>query len=275
MLALGPSLMILPGRHIVHERDAVDLALDVLDDRGRGLRQSGGRKTERADTSADQAFHGSSHPIRPILAGPRLGPMLSSGASRQCDRNHSWLLVHSEQEQVQTCAGEKQKPQQAICRMDHVRRPGRAQATGPRPQGSRRTLYNRRERGFGLLIRRRLLTGGDFHDLVPARQEGLDAGRVELPALVLDQIVSRHVAAASALYMAGACQGIEDVGDRDDARGDRDLVSPEGRRIARAVPTLVMACGNLRTELDQLAAAVARIFCRSSHGCGSPPSLRR
>jgi len=60
-----------------------------------------------------------------------------------------------------------------------------------------------RERGLGLLIRRRLLTGGDLDHFLPARQEGLDTGRVELPALVFDQIVSPR-SAASTVYTAVA-----------------------------------------------------------------------
>src|SRR6185503_3905747 len=41
-----------------------------------------------------------------------------------------------------------------------------------------------------------------------------------------------------------ACQGIEDVSDTRDARGQRNLIASEPVRVTRAIPSLVMVSNN-------------------------------
>src|SRR5688500_16280752 len=70
--------------------------------------------------------------------------------------------------------------------------------------------------------------------------ERLDHPRVELPTTEGFQLRRRLVVAAAPAVDAVARHRVEGVGDGEDARVRIDLLAAQPRRVARAVPTLVV-----------------------------------
>jgi len=78
--------------------------------------------------------------------------------------------------------------------------------------------------------------------------------RVELGAASVDERLSRHGCRLPVVVRSAVRDGVERVGDRDDASGDRNAPSLEPARVACSIPPLVMghhAVGEVRIEHAQ------------------------
>ena len=76
--------------------------------------------------------------------------------------------------------------------------------------------------------------------------EGLDQRRIEAGARLGAQDVERLVAALRQTVRPIGHQRAESIDDRDDARAERNLLAAQRRRIAGAVPALVVALDERR-----------------------------
>ena len=79
-------------------------------------------------------------------------------------------------------------------------------------------------------------------------------------AAVFANVGDRFVVGPRRLVRPLGNQRVEHVGKRDDARVQRDFFAAQSIRVTAAIPAFVMAQGHLRTELDELALAVAQYF---------------
>ena len=77
-------------------------------------------------------------------------------------------------------------------------------------------------------------------------QERAHDARIELLAGAARDLVARIDGIARVLVRARRGDHVEDVGDRDDAAGERDAVAGGAVRIALAVPALVVVCDRVR-----------------------------
>jgi hypothetical protein len=92
---------------------------------------------------------------------------------------------------------------------------------------------------------------GDREHVVPAAQERIDAGRIELRAAVADELVAGSGHRPAGLVIALRGERVEDVGHGGDAARDRDGLAFQAPRIALAVPALVVGRGDdLRRPAD-------------------------
>ena len=103
--------------------------------------------------------------------------------------------------------------------------------------------------------------GGDRHDVVPTRQEDIDAGRVEVEAAAVFEVLPRHRQRHRLFIWTGGCERVEHVGDRDDPRRDRNFLALQFVRVAFAIPALVMTDRDVGGELNQFAPAAGQNRC--------------
>jgi hypothetical protein len=93
----------------------------------------------------------------------------------------------------------------------------------------------------------------NFHDLAPARQERINTSRVEFDASLCHKIFARDLDGHRLFVRPLGRKRVEHIGDRNDARRNRNLELLEAARISAAVPTFVMRGRDGGRELDQFA----------------------
>ena len=126
----------------------------------------------------------------------------------------------------------------------------------------RRTCIHLRQPPPQRLDRRRIAR--QFYN---RHDKGVDAGWVEVASAVAEHDADRVLEEHRCLVRAYARQRVKQVCDCDNSRGKRDRLAGEAFRIAAAIPTLMMAFGDRRRQLDQLDMA-ARENVRTDGGVG-------
>src|SRR5439155_6729262 len=124
-------------------------------------------------------------------------------------------------------------------------------------------------------LRRELEAAADLAQRALARAERVDDRGIELAAGLGEDLLAGRLPRAALAVRPVARHRVERVGDREDPRGERDLLAAEPVRVAVTVPALVVRADDEEPLPLQERDAAEHLLAENRVRLHQPPLLRR